>query len=165
MRTPQRKIGNYAHLKPDPHITIEKYNQLKKKLEHLKKRQPSARVEVKRLAEMGDFSENAEYQLAKGRLRWLNQKVLDITDQLKLAIIIKYDKINLNVKIGSIVTIEIEKKIKKYQILGSTETDPSKNIISHNSLIGASLMNKKNGEVIKVKIANKDVEIKIVDIR
>jgi len=62
MRTPQRKPGKYIHIKPDPHITEEKFIELKNKLEKMKKRHPGLASEVKRLAEMGDFSENAAYR-------------------------------------------------------------------------------------------------------
>jgi len=59
MRVPIRKPGKYTHLKPDPNLTEGKFNELKKKLERLKADQPDAIAEVRRLAEMGDFSENA----------------------------------------------------------------------------------------------------------
>ena len=57
MRTPIRKPGKYTHLKPDPNLTEKKFNELKEKLERLKKfSRPNAAAEVRRLAEMGDFS-------------------------------------------------------------------------------------------------------------
>ncbi len=58
----------------------------------MKAKQPGLAQEVSRLAEGGDFSENAGYQTAKWQLRGLNQAVLDLEEQLKMAIIIKPNK-------------------------------------------------------------------------
>ena len=65
---------------------------------------------------------------------------------------------------GSIVTIEMNRKEKTYTILGSTETNPSKGIISHNSPIGLALMNKGVGDIVEIKIANKKIKYKIINI-
>lgn len=166
MRTPQRKPGIYAGLKPDQNITIEKFNELTAKLEKLKKiSQPRAIIEVKHLALDGDFSENAAYQIAKGRLRGINQRITDITDHLKRAVIIKHDKNNNRVRLGHHVTVEINNKEKTYLILGSSEADVSKNIISNNSPIGSALMGKMVGDVAKVQLTTKIVEYKIIKIK
>lgn len=164
MRTPQRKPGKYTGLKPDPHITVKKYQELKNKLENLKKIRPQAIEEVQRLALMGDFSENAAYQIAKGRLRGMNQKMLDIEEHLKNSIIIEPDKNKNQVRLGGRVTIKNNNQEKTYVILGSSETDPANNIISHNSPLGAKLMGKKIGDKIILETKNKKNEYKIIKI-
>lgn len=164
MQTPQRKPGIYAGQKPDPHLTEAKILELRNKLERLKKiSQPKAREEVKRLAEMGDFSENAAYQIAKGRLRGMNQRILDIEDHLKRAILIQPGKSDI-VQIGSTVTVLVNEKLKDYLILGSSETDPMKGIISHNSPIGTALLGARVDDVRKVNLKEKTVEYRIVEI-
>src|SRR3989339_346867 len=92
MQTPKRKLGKYSHLKPDPLLTAGKIIELQNKLKKMKKAQPGLILEVKRLALDGDFSENAAYQIAKGRLRGLNQGMLDIENHLKSAIVIAPQK-------------------------------------------------------------------------
>ncbi len=166
MRTPQRKVGKYAHLRPDHHITKEKYNKLQNELDKLKNyvRHPLIK-EVKRLALMGDFSENAAYQIAKGRLRGINQRMIDIENLLKRSSIIQSDKNNDTVQLGNIVTVEVDKKQKQFQILGSTETDPKQGIISHNSPIGKALMYKKVGDISVININSKKTAYKIIDIQ
>ena len=165
MRTPTRKLGTYSHLKPDQNITAEKYNKLKTEYNKLKKYvRPPAIKEVKRLALMGDFSENTAYQIAKGRLRGINQRLIDIENLLKRSEIINPDKNRNIVQLGSQVKVEIDKQIKKFTILGSTETDPSTGIISHNSPIGKALMNKKVDNEFIIKIKNKDLKCKILKI-
>lgn len=164
MRVPIRKAGQYTNLKLDPCITQEKFNELTDKLTKLKLSRPYASEEVKRLALMGDFSENAAYQIAKGRLRGINQKILEIEKHLKSAILIKKEKNIGKVQLGSHVTIENSGQLKTYLILGSSETNPSQGIISHNSPIGSALLNKKLGDTVKIIINQQIKEYKLVKI-
>ena len=165
MQTPQRKPGKYAGQKPDPYLTESKFNELKNKLERLKKNsQPKAREEVKRLAEMGDFSENAAYQIAKGRLRGMNQAILDIEDHLKRAIIIN-KAVNFDcVQLGNVITVEVGEKIRKFQILGSSETNPLSGIISYNSPIGSALLGARIGDVVSIRLTTGEKRYKILKI-
>lgn len=162
MRTLDRKSEKQSQLPTDPMITEAKFLELKEKLEYLKnKARPQTAAEVARLAEMGDFSENYAYQAAKGRLRGINNNILKLEHQLNRAVIIK-PKSSDRVSVGHTVVVECEGKEKTYQILGSSETDPTRGIISQNSPIGSALLNKKIGETIKIRLANKEVEYKIV---
>lgn len=165
MQTPIRKPGKYTHLKPDPHLTMSKFNQLKKDLEKMKKIQPKLAAEVKRLALDGDFSENAAYQIAKGRLRGLNQKMLDIEKHLRSAIIINRSVNKNMVEIGTTVEMEVNGIKKTFTILGSSETDPTKGIISHNSPIGSAILHKKIGDIVNIKIKDREIKYKIINIR
>lgn len=152
-------------MKQDPMLTEAKAKELENKLERLKYySRPKTAEEVKRLAELGDFSENVEYQLAKGKLRGINQAILTIENQLKNAEIIPTPKQTHTVGIGHTVTIGNENKTKTYLILGSTETDPTKGIISHVSPLGTALIGKKIGEAITVKTAGKEVSYTILKI-
>src|SRR3989338_4573249 len=164
MRLPIRKPGKYARLKPDQYLTQAKYDELKAGLEKLKIRRPRAAEEVKRLAEMGDFSENAAYQIAKGRLRGMNQKILELAEQLKLAVIIKPAGPGGIVRLGARVPVFTDGRGKTFLILGSAGTDPSQGIISHKSPTGSGLMGRRAGDKIKIKIADKLIEYKIIKI-
>ncbi len=165
MRTLNRKSENKSQLPSDPMITGAKFAELKEKLEYLiTKARPQTAQEVARLAEMGDFSENYAYQAAKGRLRGINNNILKLEHQLNRAEIIA-PKNDDRVQVGHMVVIECEGKSKTYQILGSSETDPTRGIISQNSPIGSALLNKKIGETVKIQLANKEVEYKIISIK
>lgn len=164
MQTPIRKAGKYTSLKPDPCMTLKKYHELQRKLENMKLKRPFLIKEVKTLALDGDFSENHAYSLAKGRLRGINQRILDIENHLKKAKIIDQKKNRNKVELGCTVTIKINNKNKTYQILGSSETNPDKNIISHNSPLGQALMGYKTGDKMKILIAQKEVECEILKI-
>ncbi len=156
---PKRGVENYK-------MTKEKYEELRDKLEYWKKiKRPKEAMEVKRLAEMGDFSENAGYQLAKGRLRGLNQRIDDLEKILNRAEIIEKNNNNI-VNVGNTITlISEDNKEKKYTILGSVESDPFKNIISSTSPLGNALLGKKNNDQVEVIINGKSKKFVITEIK
>ena len=165
MQVPYRKPGKYSQMKSDPLLTEGKILELTNKLDRLKNvNRPRAAEEVKRLAELGDFSENVEYQLAKGKLRGINDSIVKIENQLKNAVAIPTQKQTDIVQLGNTVTVANEKGQTSLQILGSVETNPQKGIISYNSPIGAALMDHKVGEMIKIKVGHKEVTYKIIKI-
>ncbi len=144
-------------------MTGHKFAELKADLEGLKKKQPHAASEVARLAELGDFSENVEYQQAKGRLRGILNAITRIEFQLNQAEIIEPSESGV-VQIGSTVTVEVDGKEKTYTILGSSETDPGKNIISYTSPLGSVLLGKSVEEKFEADIGGKIVTIQILHI-
>lgn len=164
MQVPKRKPGKYAHEKPDPYMSQAKYDSLQAELERIQKRLPHMRKEVGRLAEMGDFSENAAYQMAKGKLRGANHRVLVLEDTLKYAKIIDKQGEQDVVALGCTVTFQMNGHEKTFTILGSSEADPTKNIISQHSPLGASLLGAKVGDVVTVRIGDNDVSCKILKI-
>lgn len=149
MRVPHRRSEADARVTLDPHLTPAAYEKLKAKLERLKKvTRFRLMTEVATLAEGGDFSENAGYQIAKGKLRGVNQAILDLEHRLKTAVIIRSPQQTTTVQIGCMVTIEIDGQKKTYRLLGSTEADPTKNIISITSPLGSALLNRRVGEIV-----------------
>lgn len=151
--------------KSDPLLTQGKFRELEEKLTHLKNvARPQVASEVRRLAEMGDFSENAAYQMAKGRLRGINSSIDTIENELNHAVLIPSQTQTDTVDIGHTVTVESEGKEKIFQILGSAETNPKKGVISHNSPLGAALMGREVGDSIFVTLAERTVEYRVVRI-
>jgi transcription elongation factor GreA len=163
MQLPYRKPGKYSQTETDYYISQNKFDELYKILAKLKKVRPSAALEVSRLAELGDFSENVEYQLAKRRLRGINTKMLYIENDLNRAIIISPDKKSKIIQIGHTVTLENLENNNKiiYKILGSKETDPKNNIISYSSPIGLALVGKKLNQEVTINLPKQDIKYKI----
>lgn len=113
---------------------------------------------------MGDFSENAGYQLAKGRLRGLNRRIEELEDLLKKAEIIMPDKDTSSIKAGHLVTVSSEGKEKTYRLLGAEETDPAHGVISLLSPLGAALLGKRVGETAVLEIGGRRKEYLITKI-
>jgi len=164
MQLPKRKPGKYSQTDHDPHMTQKKYNELEIELGKLKKRRPKLAAEVSRLAELGDFSENVEYQQAKRKLRGTLSAITRIEAELNAAIVITSAGGDV-VQLGSTVTFLLGEKEKTYTILGSSEAAPQKNIISHNSPLGEALLGHSVGDVFDVKIAGKLVSCTIISIQ
>lgn len=163
MRVPIRRSDKIPTEKIDTKITLEKYRSLSKTLEKLKNEiRPKESEEVKILSTTGDYSENAGYQAAKAKLRRTNNKISKIEYILNRADIIETNTKSDEIQIGSLVKLEIDGKIKQYQILGSAETDPSKGKISYISPLGSSLLGKKIGELVSINNLKK---YKIIEIK
>ena len=99
----------------------------------------------------------------EGKLRGINDRINELTEYLKHVVIIT-PKNTGTVQLGSTVTVEINGKQKTYTILGSTETDPSTGVISHQSPVGAALMGRRVGDTVEIQLAGKRVECKIITI-
>ena len=166
MRTLNRKSEKDNQKPFDPFLSSEKLLEIENRLKKLKEvSRPRVAQEVSRLAELGDFSENVEYQLAKGQLRRINAKILILENQLRQAEVIKIPKQFNTVQIGHKVVVEVNSQQKNIQILGSSEANPAKGIISHSSPMGSALLGCRVGDVIKIKPVDKEVEYKIIEIK
>lgn len=165
MRLPNRKPGKYTFPKFDPHMTKEKYDQLVQKLDHIKRVSlPRAIAETKLHGENGDYSENAEYQIAKGRLRGLNRAVTELTHQIDRAIIIEASADTSTVQIGHTVTVEVNGNSMTWKILGSEESDPANGIISYKSPVGAMLLGRSVGQEVLLQRGDKEIAYTITSI-
>ena len=165
MQTPYRKPSEYALIPPDFNITQEKFEELEKELKRLmSSSRPRTIDEMQAAAAHGDFSENHPYQSAKAKLRGINDRITQLEKFIAKAIIITPSK-DGKVHLGSVVTVEVNNKIKEYTILGSQEVNPDKGIISHNSPLGSLLMNHKIGDVVVLDNGDRKVEYKIVEVK
>ncbi|MFC1702852.1 GreA/GreB family elongation factor [Patescibacteria group bacterium] len=169
MQAPKRKSQlAHQHAKAnDNHLSEGAVRKLEGELTHLQERTlPRAKEDVTRAREMGDLSENAAYSEAKGRLMRTNTRILEIQDKLANAIIIEPGPDEGGkVRIGSVVTVEVNGKTREYEITGSDETDPAAGKISHASPLGALLIGKKTGDDIQLKNGERSTHysIKIVE--
>ncbi|HBR80923.1 TPA: transcription elongation factor GreA [Candidatus Uhrbacteria bacterium] len=166
MRVPIRRseILNSTTKTSDDFLSSAALQRYKSELENLVKiKRPEAVKEVQRTAEMGDFSENAAYQMAKGRLRGINSRITSLEEKIKRAVIIK-PGVAGKVSIGSIVTVEVGGRQKIFEILGSQESDPLRGKVSYLSPLGVLLIGAVEGDVVKVKTKGGEVEYKILAI-
>ena len=164
MQLPYRKPGKFTSVPIDPILTQKKYNELQEKLDRLKSSRPHAAREVARLAELGDFSENVEYQLAKAKLRRINTSILTLEHRLNQAEVIQTGSQTHTIEIGHIVTILLNGDAKTYQILGSSETNPAHGIISHTSPLGAALIGHSIDDEFKIRLGNTEATCRIISI-
>jgi transcription elongation factor GreA len=153
------------------HLTPEGIQRLRDRLARIKTDLPSLIEETQRTAAYGDRSDSAEYKEAKSRLRRANSQIITIEDQLKRVVEIPATGMSGGtVQLGCTVVLELMDKDKKkilktFRILGSTETDPGKGRISHNSPLGAALLDHSIGESVMIQTPKGSQSYKILEIK
>ena len=150
-------------------LTKKGYEERVALLENLKvvKEERKLPRKLKEAREQGDLSENAEYDAAKDEQRDIETQITELEAILSNAEIIQdNDKSTDRVKMESVVKlhdIEYDEDIE-YVIVGSSEADSLNNKISNESPLGAALIGKKVGEIVKVEAPAGEIEYKIVEI-
>lgn len=149
------------------YMTQEGYEAAKKQLEYL---QTVKRAEiVERIAEArshGDLSENAEYDAARNEQAANEGEIAELDYKVKNAVIIEETDDNSVVHIGSAVLVhdyDFDEDVT-YTIMGTTEVDAMKNVISNESPVGAALLGRKKGETVTVKAPDGEYKLKIIKI-
>ena len=151
------------------YLTPEGKKQLEDKLHILKtERRQEVAKKIGIAREFGDLSENAEYDAAKEEQALVETEIAEIENKLRNCEIINKDKLNTKVvNIGSSVKlydITFDEEVE-YQITGSTESDPARNLISNESPVGRALLGKKKGDTVKVLTNAGAIEYKILGIK
>jgi transcription elongation factor GreA len=163
MRTTNRKSEAEHHVAVDPHISRRKYDTLVGRLAACHAKKVGLAKEVAELATLGDFSENFEYQQAKRTLRRNHNQILKLQHRIDTAIIIKPEASSI-VLLGSTVTVEVHDEERTYTIMGSSEVDVSKGIISHTSPIGRVLLGASVGDTVFAELPKGIVDYTITTI-
>lgn len=149
-------------------LTSEGLEKLEKELEYLKtvKRQEVA-AEIKVALGYGDLSENSEYDEAKNKQAQMEIRIVEIEAMLKNAKIIDESDISTEtVSLGCTVKVhdvEFDEDIE-YNIVGSTEADPSNGKISDESPVGAALLGRAVGDDVEVPAPAGTIMLKILEI-
>ena len=145
-------------------LTASGLKKLQKELEYLKKEKRLAVAERIQVAkEYGDLSENAEYHDAKEEQAFVEGRILEIENTLKLGHIVNGNS-RSGAGVGSRLVLLHEKKRKEFEIVGSTESDPSHGKISVDSPLGQALLGKMKGETIDLATPGGTVHYRIDDI-
>lgn len=114
--------------------------------------------------ELGDLSENAEYQEAKNEQSFVEGRIAEIEDMLKNVEIINHTNSGM-VQVGSTVVVEFNGKKQTFTIVGSNEADPPAGRISNASPFGQAFLGHKVGDIASVKTPTGLTEAKIIEIR
>ena len=162
MRLPTRKsqLAKQQLSKDDgpAYLTQTGLDRLVQTIKDLEENQlPQAIEDTRTTAEHGDFSENAEYQEAKHRMRRIHARLFYLKERLKRVRVIEKDESD-KIQLGSTVILESEGKQKTYEIVGPHETNPMHGRISHVSPLGRKLIGKSMGDRVILSVKDKEVE-------
>ncbi|MGZ9587129.1 transcription elongation factor GreA [Paenibacillus marinisediminis] len=150
-------------------LTQDGLKKLEEELDNLKsvkRREVAERIKV--AIGYGDISENSEYEDAKNEQAFIEGRIITLEKMLRNARIINNDEIDTDtVSVGSTVTVEDLEfgDTMEYTIVGTAESDPSKNKISNESPVGKAILGKKQGTVVDVSVPAGVIQYKIIDIK
>src|SRR6266404_868076 len=106
---------------------------------------------IKAARELGDLSENAEYQTAREEQDRLEARISELQHVLQNSQIIKKPKNDGHVRLGSSVSLRNAGKPLHFQVVGTMEADPAHGKISDESPIGKALLGKQVGDKAEIK--------------
>ncbi len=108
--------------------------------------------EIQRARELGDLRENAEYKAAKERQEIVNARIAMLRKRVREIQLMNLDRIpHGRAGFGSTVQLRDAKgDTLVYQLVMPEEADAGKGMISTSSPIGRALLNKEEGDEIKV---------------
>ncbi len=138
------------------YLTAQGAEKLRQELEELiNVKRPALAAQLKEAISQGDLSENADYIDAKEQQAFLEGRIQYLENLLRRAIIIEdsAEEQPSVVQLGSEVTIlgEGETEEETYRIVGAAEADPRHGKISNQSPMGAALLGRRVGDVVKVQ--------------
>lgn len=150
-------------------LTYEGLKTLEDELEELKVvRRKEVSQKIKDARELGDLSENAEYDAAKDEQRDIETRIEEIEKILKNAEVFVEEEADLRkVSIGckvKILDLEYNEELE-YKIVGSTEANSLKGKISNESPVGRALLGKKVGDTVKVETEAGELSYKLLEIQ
>ncbi|HET7827405.1 MAG TPA: transcription elongation factor GreA [Candidatus Saccharimonadales bacterium] len=145
-------------------LTQAGIDELKTELSELISHRKPAAERIKAARELGDLSENAEYQSAREEQDRLEARIAELEHILQNSQVIKNPKKDGTVRLGSKVTLKDGGKPLVYQIVGTIEADPVHGKISDESPIGKALMGKSANDKVELKTPAGAHTYKIVQI-
>ena len=137
-------------MKKQYQITTEGKQELETELAELKSQRGEIAEKIAAARELGDLSENADYDAARDEQGQAETRIAEIEEILLHAEIIKTKK-SSTIHVGS--TVELKHGAKKvvYTIVGPVEADPLEAKISNESPLGAALIGKKVAESVQIE--------------
>ena len=134
------------------YVTKEGLAKLKAELAELNDvKRPEVARRIKEAREMGDISENSEYDAAKQEQSYIEGRISELEEFLKNAEISKDNGKRDIIGVGAMVKIRVDSEEIEYHIVGAPEANPLEKKISHESPLGSALVGKKVGDKIEVE--------------
>ena len=144
------------------------FNKLSKELKNLREvERAKVAQEIDIARAHGDLKENAEYHAAKEKQAFIELKISDLSRMLADAEVIDPETLDHDkVSFGSTVTIlnlDTDKKLV-YTIVGTTESNPDKGLISFNSPLARGLIGKEEGDEVTIALPAGESDFEILKI-
>lgn len=149
------------------YLTPEGLAQLKAELkDRVDVQRPAIAESIKQAKDLGDLSENSEYEAAKNAQAFNEGRIRELTYMVNNAQLIEDTNGSKEVRIGSTVIVrDDEGEEDEYKIVGSSEAKPALGYISNESPVGKALLGKHAKQKVTVESPNGSYKLTIVKIK
>ncbi|MEM7659503.1 MAG: transcription elongation factor GreA [Bacteroidota bacterium] len=150
------------------YLTKEGLERLKSELHDLKTRgRTEIAAAIQKAREMGDLSENAEYDAAKDAQGLLELKISKLENSLSSAQVLDVADIDTD-KVYILSTVKVKnlkvKKVVKYMLVAEEEQDLKAGKLSIKSPVGKALLGKSVGDTIEINVPAGVIPFEILEI-
>jgi transcription elongation factor GreA len=149
------------------YVTADGLKKLEEELEQLRTvKRAEVADRLHEAMEDGELIENAEYEAAKNEQAFVEGRILELERMIAQAQIIQPKKSGGVVRIGNTVVVqEGSNAPETYTIVGAAEANPKEGLISNESPLGQSLLERKVGDEVEVRAPAGMLRFKIVKIK
>lgn len=148
------------------YLSQEGLEKLKQELHELKtKKRQEIAARLEHAKSLGDLSENAEYQETKEEQELMEQRIAELEERVREAVVMQKPTKSDTVHVGSTVRVTSHGRDDTYMILGSEEADPARGKISNESPLGKAFLGHKVGDKVEVRTPAGVVVYTITEIR
>jgi transcription elongation factor GreA len=145
-------------------MTAVGFEALKAELAELRARRPGMVEEVSTARSQGDLSENFAYHDARQHLGMLDGRIQTIDEQLKRAQVVEESGGHGVAGIGSTVVVRDEFGESTYQIVGPTEGNMARGLMSIASPLGSALVDRRAGDTVTFKTPGGERQATVVSV-
>jgi transcription elongation factor GreA len=145
-------------------MTAFGFESLKAELAELRARRPALVEEVAAARSQGDLSENFAYHDARQHLGMLDGRVQTIEATLARVQVIEEGGVEGVARIGSTVVVRDEFGESSYQIVGPSEGNMARGLMSTASPMGSALLDHQAGDTVTFKTPGGERQATVVSV-
>ena len=152
--------------KPEPvHLSAAGIEALRAELDDLRTvKRPDVIGRITAARELGDLSENADYESARHDQSFIEGRIRTVEDMLERAVLIDAVQTGDAVHFGSTVVLERDGRQERFTIVGPTEANPREGKISHVSPIGQAVLGRRAGDEVVVATPAGEARYRIAEL-
>ncbi|HET9480216.1 MAG TPA: GreA/GreB family elongation factor [Candidatus Polarisedimenticolia bacterium] len=124
--------------------------------------------EIKKAVAMGDLRENAEYQTALERQRYLQSRIGQLKQRLSEISLIRFDQVPRDrIGLGSIFKVidTVDDKEIQYEVVMEGMGDANRGMISISSPLARGFVNRKVGDEVTISVPSGRRTYEIIDLK
>ena len=149
-------------------MTPRGYEALRNELKSLKAERHPLSQQILAARELGDISENADYDAAKERQGFLEARIRELESKLAQSEVIDPQKLSgERVVFGATVSLEESETGQEveYKIVGEDEADIKQGLLSITAPLARALLSHHVGDEVKVRVPGGERQYDIVDVQ